>query len=238
MIDDELGLGYPDKQDEDYSVLSSKQSSFEHGGTSTCTTDTSSVYQKIWELLARARAAVDSNGREPDCTHTSEDCQHHSTIVLLSAFPLCAQLNSKAMVSSSPLESPESDAMFVVVKEDSAAGRGKKAITVNNVDSPWTFNPNSMDSGKTLKLNTVYKGTEEMQLRVRQSSLKLKKKRKTPETGEPGRPEQVIWMFNRSMQLGSDDYKVEDDIWVGMVKNKQSGKTDPELITIDNPRKR
>ena len=56
----------------------------------------------------------------------------------------------------------------MVKKEGSAAGRGEKSITVNNVDSPWTFNPNSMNSGETIKLNTVYtgKGTEKIQLRV------------------------------------------------------------------------
>ena len=158
--------------------------------------------------------------------HTSEDSRHDRSIVLFSAFPLCAQLNPKAMVSKSPLESPGSDDMFVVVKKDSAAGRSKKVITVKNADSPWTFNPNCMHSGKIIKLNTVYDGTENMHLHVRQSFLEPKKTKNTSEAG------QVIWMFNRSMQLGSDDYKVEDDIWVGMVKTKQSGKANPELITI------
>ena len=229
-VDDVLGLGGPDDQDHDHSAVSSKQPSFEHGadygGTSTSTTDTSAVYQKIWELLARARAEVDSSESDPDCMHASEDSRHDREIVLFSAFPLCAQLNPMAMVSKSPLESPGSDEMFVVVKKDSAAGRSKKVITVKNADSPWTFNPNSMHSGKIIKLNTVYDGTENMHLHVRQSFLEPKKTKKTSETG------QVIWMFNRSMQHGSDDYKVEDDIWVGMVKTKQSGKANPELITI------
>ena len=95
------------------------------------------------------------------------------------------------------------------------------------------FQPQQHGVRENNKLNKVYNGTEKMQLRVRRSSLKPQKTRETPE-----RPEQVIWMFNRSMQHCRDDYKVEDDIWVGMVKNKQSSKIHPELVTVDNPRKR
>ena len=33
----------------------------------------------------------------------------------------------------------------------------------------------------------------------------------------------TIWMYNRVfMPQGSNDYKIEEDIWLGMVKNKQS----------------
>jgi hypothetical protein len=202
----------------------------EQGGTAPrLTTDSPIVFERIWKQLARARKISDSGGRD-----LSLDCNQNK-MVMCSAFPLCPQPNPDAMVPKSPLENPESDDMYIVVKDDSAAVGGSNIIIVDNSASPWTFNPNSMDSGNNVKLETYFEGNE-MLLRVRQSSLK----RRMGPKGESASSERVtIWMYNRVIKLhGSNGRKVEEDIWIGMVKTKQASKGHSDLVTVDAPRKR
>jgi hypothetical protein len=202
----------------------------EQGGTSSrLTTDSPIVFERIWKQLDRACKILDSGGRD-----LSEDCKQNK-MVMYNAFPLCPQPNPDAMVPKSPLESPETEDMYIVIKDNSAAVGGSNIIIVDNSASPWTFNPNSMESGKTVKLETYFEGNE-MLLRVRQSSLKRRKGAK----GESASSERVtIWMYNRVINLhGSNDRKVEEDIWIGMVKQKQASKGHSDLVTVDDPRKR
>lgn len=201
----------------------------EAGGTpSEVTTDLHELFESMWDKLAHTRKILDAGGRE-----SSVDCKQNK-VVMYSAFPLCPQRNPDAMVSKSPLESPGTEDMYVVVKVDSAAGGRSNIITVDNSASPWTLNPNSMDSGKTVKVETLV-GEKEKLLRVRQSSLKRRKGAK----GDSARSEWVIWMYNREIVLdGSNNRKVEEDIWIGVVKKKQSTAGHPNLVTVDAPRKR
>jgi hypothetical protein len=200
------------------------QSACEQGATpSGLSPDSPMAFERIWDRLACARVVVDGQGSSVD--------YDASELVLFNAFPLCPQPDPDAMVPKSPLDSPGTERMFVVVKEDSAAVGGGKIIRVDNSASPWTFNPNSMDSGPTKMLETYFKGNEKL-LRVRQSSLKLKK-------GRSARSEKVtIWMYNRSMPHGSSDHKIEEDIWIGIVRKKQPSKVNSHLVTVETPRKR
>ena len=181
--------------------------------------DLKPIEEIIWNQLSRARTFLDGQDGPMDCKN--------ETPIIYSTIPLCPQPD---MVPTSPLDNPGSNDMFVVAKDTAPWAKGTKIITVDNTASRWTFSPNSMDSGKTIQWKTYFEGEEKI-LRVRQSCLKPKK-------GAPAPPDVAIWMYNRVVPDGRNDPKIEDDLWIGMVKKKQSSTKHSDIVTIDAPRKR